>query len=207
MVWEGHSLVDLLQAFAPWAINDETQACRCHAVCCCLKAVDGGFAKFFPISEDTPLCECRHYVAGIELEPTAVAGQTDGRTEFERIYHKLDIVVLGCVMDGDCGVDVMTMMLGMPQNKDARSALRVEISDYLIARVEEMWMHDLMVACQELRQEDVTLSRAITSDACVDILLGEPAPPAEIPQPQEDAATEPLQLIQKCSNRCVGHRA
>ena len=54
------------------------------------------------------------------------------------MYDKLGIVVLGSVMDGDCGVDVMTMMLGMPQNKDARSALRVEISDYLIARVEEM---------------------------------------------------------------------
>ena len=83
------------------------------------------------------------------MEPTAVAGQADGGTEFERMYQKLGIVVLTSVMEGDCGVDVMTMMLGMPQNKDARSALRVEIHDYLIARVEEVWMLDLMVACQE----------------------------------------------------------
>ena len=72
------------------------------------------------------------------------------------MYQTLGIVVLGSVMDGYCGVDVMTIMLGMPQNNDARSALRVEISDSLIARVEEMWLHDLMVACQALRQEDVT---------------------------------------------------
>ena len=35
----------------------------------------------------------------------------------------------------------------------------MEISDYLITRIGEPWLLDLMVACQELCQEDVDLYR------------------------------------------------
>ena len=50
-------------------------------------------------------------------------------------------------------------MLSLPHTYDARVALREEASDYLIQRIQEPWMHDLMVLCEELNGEDVSLIR------------------------------------------------
>ena len=63
-------------------------------------------------------------------------------------------------MDGDCGIDVACQMLSLPQTPGQREALREEISDYLLARVEEPWMQDLMAALQEINADDVRLSRS-----------------------------------------------
>jgi hypothetical protein len=38
--------------------------------------------------------------------------------------------------------------------------LRIELSDYLIERMGDLWMLDIMVACQELDEEDVRLYRS-----------------------------------------------
>ena len=51
-------------------------------------------------------------------------------------------------------------MLGIPPSSSARMGLRIELSDYFIERVGEPWIHDIMVACQELREEDVSLYRS-----------------------------------------------
>ena len=61
--------------------------------------------------------------------------------------------------DGDCGLGAMTMMLGAPRSFHARSELRLELNDYFPLRIGTPWMHDIMVACQELCQEDVILYR------------------------------------------------
>ena len=61
--------------------------------------------------------------------------------------------MLGTVCDGDCGLDVMTQMLSLGQTFEVRKQLRIDISDYLISRIEEPWMHDLMVLCGELKPD------------------------------------------------------
>ena len=49
------------------------------------------------------------------------------------------------------------MMLGLPQSLETRNQLRIELSDYLLARMGEQWMLDLLVAAQELDGGDVEL--------------------------------------------------
>ena len=64
---------------------------------------------------------------------------------------------MSTVCDGDCALDVMTMMLGLPQSVETRKQLRVEISDYFLERIGEQWMLDLLVVAQELDKADVDL--------------------------------------------------
>ena len=55
-------------------------------------------------------------------------------------YSSKGIAVLGTVMDGDCGIDLACQMLGLPQTREQREALRVELNEYLMARVNKPWM-------------------------------------------------------------------
>ena len=41
----------------------------------------------------------------------------------ESFYARLGIVLLGTVMDGECGIDTACMMLGLPQTSANRNAL------------------------------------------------------------------------------------
>ena len=61
------------------------------------------------------------------------------------------------ICDGDCGLDVMNLMLGLPSSLPTRSQLRVEMSDYLLERAEDRWMLEMLVAAQELDGTDVAL--------------------------------------------------
>ena len=59
------------------------------------------------------------------------------------------IAVLGTVMDGDCGIDLACQMLGLPQTREQREALRVELSEHLMARVNKPWMQELVGRCKK----------------------------------------------------------
>lgn len=147
--WEGDAPIDLIEAFAPWALTRCTHECTVDAVCCVVEAQPVGYAQLFPISEIRPLEMCRRFVACTTIE--AAVGQVGkGTSEFEELYNAKGVVVLGAVCDGDCGLDVMTQMLSLGQTFEVRKQLRTDISDYLISRIEEPWMHDLMVLCGEL---------------------------------------------------------
>ena len=159
-VWEGGTLIDLIATSAPWALERCTAECAVQAVCCVVVAQLDGSARLMPISDEHPLSECRHFVACARLPHAAVADASECLTEFERLYSSLGVVALGTVVDGDCGIDVMTLMLSRPSSLEARKQLRVDLSDYLISRASEAWMRDLMVACGELRTEDVSLARS-----------------------------------------------
>jgi len=158
-VWEGSNLIDLVDVFAPWATTHCTKQCAVEAVCCALKVQPSGHALLCPISKENPLNACKHFVACTRVADAAVADADPSATEFDQLYSSLGVVVLGTVVDGDCGIDAMTMMLSQPSSIDARKQLRIEISDYLIQRINEPWLHDLMVVCQELDADDVALMR------------------------------------------------
>ena len=150
--WEGPSSIDLLAVFAPWATEHCFKECPVQAIACVLVGQPDGCVHCAPISEEHPLERCGHYIAGTKVPVTAVAEQPN---DIETLYASLGISTLATVMDGDCGLDVMTMMLAQPSSYDFRKQLRTEISEYLLSRMEEPWMLNLMVACQELQQEDV----------------------------------------------------
>ena len=180
IAWEGSASIDLIGVFAPWASDTCSGACAVDVVCCALEAQSSGHARLCAISEDMPLANCRHFVGAAqwlesEAAATAVAETIKGPTEFERMYHKLSRVTIPTILDGDCSFDVMTMMLARPQTLQARTELRTELSDYLIARAEEPWMHDLLVACGELDIEVVKLAR---EDANAAAAVAESAPVA-----------------------------
>ena len=131
-VWEGGSIIDLINTFAPWANSDCGMQLATQGICCALEARPTGHAELYPISETRPLHRCRHYVscANIDGLPTVVADGSgtavaDGTaTEFERLYQGLGVVPMGTVIDGDCGLDVMTTMLGRPDTYQSRCDLR-----------------------------------------------------------------------------------
>jgi hypothetical protein len=182
-IWEGANLIDLIDTFAPWAAEQITRQCAVEAVCCALVATPEGAARLMPISEEHTLHQCCHFVACTTVGGAAVAGVA--ATAFEKMYNEFGLVVLGTVVDGDCGIDVMTMMLSSPSTLEARKELRIELSDYLIQRIGEPWMIQLMGACGELSEED--LKRYNSS--CTNILgppVGPAAAVAETPEPDED---------------------
>ena len=154
-VWEGTNCIDLLKVFAPWAIDDKTKTAFADAVACALCAVaGGGRANLVAISDEHPLYQCRHFVAATQTD-TAVAEDEVCASDFEQLYASKGVWLLGTVLDGDCAIDVMTQMAGLPSTYGARCEVRRNISDYLIDRAGEPWMRYLMVLLSELEHEDV----------------------------------------------------
>ena len=122
MVWEGSTRVNLVEAYAPWATFCQ-DTCVVDAVCCCFEpAVAGGLAEMVEVSETHTLRQCRHYVAATPLS----LGLHDEGTSMQSFYNRLSMVLLGTVMDGDCGIDAMCQMIGRPQTAANRLALREE---------------------------------------------------------------------------------
>ena len=114
-----------------------------------------GLADMHPISEAYPLSQTRHWIAGHRLE----GDLGDAANPMQAFYSRLGMVLLGTIVDNDCGLDVMCMMLQLPQTSEQRGELRIGISDYLLERIEYPWMHDLMTALCELDADDVRSSR------------------------------------------------
>ena len=133
-VWEGTSFIDLLQVFAPWALESCTSELPVAAIACTLIAQSGGAVELAPICEQCPLSATTHFVAGIRIPECEIP---EGTCNFETLYASLGVACIASAVDGDCGPDVMTMMLGIVPSAPARKDLRIEISDYLITRIGE----------------------------------------------------------------------
>jgi hypothetical protein len=61
MMWEGANRVDIVHTLAPWLTEHVKEPCRIDGVCCCLGLAVAGAATLLPVSEDTPLNECRRF--------------------------------------------------------------------------------------------------------------------------------------------------
>ena len=107
---------------------------------------EAGYARLEQVSEVHPLAECKHFVAG-HVSSTPLADQSSGIRGF---YAQRQVVVIATVVDGDCGLDVACLMLGLPRTLNNRWDLRNALADYLCDRAEEPWMLDLLVATAEI---------------------------------------------------------
>jgi hypothetical protein len=157
-VWEGASFINLIEVFAPWATEACSSPVTVVAVAVAVIAQPEGSVEMVAISKEHPLSTTCHFVAGIKV-PECKA--LESALSIETLYASLGVAIIASVMDGDCALDVMTMMLGIPPSEAARKELRIDISDYLIARIGEPWLHDIMVACQELCAEDLHLYKSL----------------------------------------------
>ena len=130
-IWEGDSRIDVIQSFLPWAQETCVQECCVDAVCCCFEVIDHAQARMVPVSECHPLHETRHYVAAKQIHMNDASTGDD----IQSYYQRFGVVLLGTVMDGDCGVDCACQMLGLPTSREARNQLRQDLHflNYLIA--------------------------------------------------------------------------
>lgn len=118
-IWEGESVVDLIETFIPWASEQCKDSCAVAAVCVCYE--EGVEApRMIPVSEDHPLHETKHFLSAIQLS----APVDSNADTLEAYYHKLAVALLGTVCDGDCGVDCCCQMLCLPQTSQQRLDLR-----------------------------------------------------------------------------------
>ena len=144
-------------------------------MCCCLKAEEGGAAVFCPVSDETPLNMCRHFIACTRLD---AALETEGAS-IQAFYNRLGIVLLGTVCDGDCGPDFACIALGKLQTALERAKLRESVSDYIVERANVGWMQDILVLCQEIPMDDLIHMPSGSSDVEMSV-----APPVEASAPQ-----------------------
>ena len=105
-----------------------------------------------------------HWVAGIDIPSapmTAVAAETPvGDTAFAAFYKARGVHYLPTVCDGDCGLDLMCLIMGSERTLHARNSLRVELFEYLIKRLHQPWMIDILVVTQEIDINDVNIARS-----------------------------------------------
>ena len=164
-VWEGENRVDLISAYAPWAAEQCATACAVDGVCCAIVLSDSGTMNLRAISDEFPLHTCRHYVAAVAALPAEAIPVDADTASAQTFYASRGVVIIGSVVDGDCGIDVMNMMLDQQQTRSARNKLRDELSDYLMDRAGQSWMQDVLVVCEEISSELVKRSRSDLSAA------------------------------------------
>ena len=63
LMFEGENSVNLLEAFAPWALDIVTNFPAAHGVVTTLVSLPSGKTALQHICEDYPLKSCRHYIA------------------------------------------------------------------------------------------------------------------------------------------------
>ena len=166
-VWEGSHKFCLLEQHAPWVLEMCTRQCAYAAISCGLRPNPDrscGVASLVPISDEMPLNKMSHYVAGLSIPsgPSSdlVPEVKVEESEFSGFYRALGVHYWPTVSDGDCGVDVMCMIEGLERNLEERTKLRHMLSDYLIERMDEPWMIDILVASQELDGEEVKRAKS-----------------------------------------------
>ena len=86
---------------------------------------------------------------------------------------------MGTVMDGDCGIDVMGMMLQRPQTAADRREIRQALYKYVVDRWEEPWLHDLLARAQEISWEAVEAYRTCGAGPCLVAVADDDAGPAD----------------------------
>ena len=81
-----------------------------------------------PVTEEHPLECCNHFIAGVPMGE----GMVGPAHTIEGFYSRLGLALLGTVVDGDCGVDVLCQMEGLVQGAEQRRLLREERHVHII---------------------------------------------------------------------------
>ena len=162
-MWEGENRKDILHFYAPWALSTCTAPCAVDGVARVLHrdseeagASAWGAQDLLPVSPQHPLHEVRHWVAAVAVGAPCL----DGVDPLNVFYGPLGQWIVGTVCDGNCGVDLMAMMLQKPLNPETRSWLRQELYEFGVRRWDEPWLHDVLVVTQELESEAVQAYRS-----------------------------------------------
>ena len=127
-VWYVDEREDLVAKYAPWALESLRTEAPFEAIACRLDG-HGGLHEL----EDAR--ETNHWVACVKVDAcqvdAAVAADAESQT-FYAFYFSHNRVVLQTIADGDCAIDVMCLMIGAFRRLAARTAIRIELGDFLL---------------------------------------------------------------------------
>ena len=176
MIWEGENKVDLIEVYAPAFQHTAVAPCAVDGVACVLRPRTDWCTMndLMPVGEQFGLRHVNHWVAAVLH--SGGADPAEAADPLNRFYQQRDRFVIGTVCDGDCGIDVMTQMLERAQNEETRTQLRRELYDYLMRRHQEPWLHDILVATQELEADELQAYRDAEGDR-EDAFFEEPGAP------------------------------
>ena len=161
-IWEGENLVDIVDTYCQGAPASQgcIAECAVHGVCCYFDGKQPeGEAQLQAVSETLPINKMNHYIGACKLEEGAAVAASDEGAPITRFYSRLGVTVLGTVTDGDCGIDLMCLMSGLGQTLAYRTALREQLSDFLLKHLTDPWMQDVMAVCQEIKAEELAIYR------------------------------------------------
>ena len=134
MLWAGDHAYDLVATFAPWADLLQFADCPVLAVACVYRVDEvTGATMLWPISADLGEHNMNHFVAAVTDVAAAAAPPGSGSgDDLSMFYSRLGLAVQETIADGDCGLDVMCLMLGLERKAEARDCLRQELSSWLL---------------------------------------------------------------------------
>ena len=153
-VWHGTQCEDIVETYAPWAKDVISEHAICHAVACKLK--DGGlqleldhaqlinhWVASFPYDIDSsPLSGISH--------TSLDEGDSDVTATFYATYLSLSLHIVKTVADGDCGLDVMCLMLGWERSMRTRQKLRSDICAFALRHIGNRAFIEMMSRVGEL---------------------------------------------------------
>ena len=137
-VWFGTQRYDLLHKFAPWALDSITAEAAFEAIACRTSEDEDSGARRLHIVEDTR--EVNHWVACIKTNTGGSHGDGEVPSDedtltFHSLYFSLGRIVVVTIADGDCGLDVQSLMLGALRASRVRQRLRTELCDFALRHV------------------------------------------------------------------------
>ena len=153
-VWFDTRCDDLLAQFAPWATESITD-------CPLFQAISCRFAQGTSLSlHGHALHTMNHWVASFRDDrigsiPTDYIeslgeGASDTETTFYATYLSLSLHVVKTVANGDCGLDVMCLMLGLRRSIESRKQIRTEIAAFAFKHIANRALIAMMCQVGEL---------------------------------------------------------
>ena len=156
-VWLGANRYDLVTLHAPWASDFLAPAGGQFDIIGCQYCVDAtSGVSTLHVVEDAHGSLLNHWVAGVQVrgcsDSAAVAADSaavaagatvaaadsgslsatgamdqEATVFFHAFYLSLNLAVVETIADGDCGLDAMCVVLGVPRRREVRQTLRGEL--------------------------------------------------------------------------------
>lgn len=127
-VWYGAEREDIVKKYAPWASDSMVMDAAFEAVATCLK--DGLNLIADPRATN-------HWVACIKADGRStnydMATHNETTQTFIALYYSVDRIIIETICDGDCALDVMSLMCGMQRRATSRMTLREQLSRFLLS--------------------------------------------------------------------------
>ena len=174
--WYGTRSEDLLSKYAPWASDSICHIASFQVVCC--KFCDDGSLQL--VEDDAQ--RINHWVGacptGSGHSDSFGAGESEVTKTLYGTYLSLDLHILPTVVDGDCGIDALTLMLGWERSARNRKALRLELAAFAFKHLGNRAFIAMLYGVGELTQH---LGLFELDSAGAEVLVTAPAELAEVP--------------------------